>query len=112
MKRLLVLMLCAWSMSIALSQGGEKQSTPASADKLKVVEMSVSPALAPRPALKWRLMPELLEQTPQDAAPLYLKAMLLMENKDGKFWDLIVKWLDTPPGEVTSRRSASQAERS
>jgi hypothetical protein len=100
MRRLFVLMLCAWAISIALAQGGEKKSAPVASDNLKVVEMSVSPAQAPRPALKWRLMPELLEQTPLDAVPLYLKAMLLMENKDGKFWDLIVKWLDTAPAKL------------
>lgn len=100
MKRFMVLMLCASVIPMTIAQGEEKQTTPAASSQLKVVEMSISPAQHPRPALKWRLLPEVLEQTPQDAVPLYLKAMLLMENKDPKFWDGVCKWLETPVGKL------------
>jgi len=65
----------------------------------EVVRLTVHPAGLPVPALKYRLLPEYIEQTPGDAAPLYMKAFLLMAEakSDEAAWDRIVKWLETPP---------------
>jgi len=72
----------------------------AKADKAKpeVVACTLHPAAPTRPALKHRLTPRFWEQTPGNAAPLYLKAFLLLSDaKIGdEAWDKIAKWLQTP----------------
>jgi hypothetical protein len=43
--------------------------------KLRVVEVKLAPAALVQPALKYQLLPDVLDQTPGNAVPLYLKAM-------------------------------------
>ncbi len=47
----------------------------------RVEELAVQPAAAPRPALKYRLLPALSEQTPGVAAPLYAQAFLALQER-------------------------------
>ena len=44
---------------------------------VEVVDLTIHPAPAPRPALKHRLLPQFLDQVPGNAAPLYMKGFLL-----------------------------------
>jgi len=84
--------------------------TPARAAEEKpsveVVELTLHPAGAPRPALKYRLLPRPLEWTPGNAVPLYMKAFLMMQEISRgaipqhepyeRLWDNHVNWLSTP----------------
>src|SRR5690349_12949830 len=45
----------------------------AKAPETKVKELRVDPAPAPRPALRYRLLPLAPDRTPGDAAPIYLR---------------------------------------
>ena len=61
----------------------------------KLTELTVHPAPAPAAALDYRLLPELLDQTPGDAAPLYFLAQQTMPERDR--WDeKLRKWQDVP----------------
>ncbi len=48
----------------------------------KLTELTVRPAPAPEAALDYRLLPELLDQTPGNAAPLYYIAQQIMPGRD------------------------------
>jgi hypothetical protein len=69
--------------------------------KVEVVELSVRPAAAPRPALRWRLVPSLAERTPGNAAPYYYRAIVRMKDNPAnkKRWDQYgekrEQWLST-----------------
>lgn len=63
----------------------------------RVEELAVHPAAAPRPALKYRLLPALSEQTPGVAAPLYAQAFLALQERkvDEATWaKLQGEWLN------------------
>jgi hypothetical protein len=71
---------------------------PAPADEPPVVRLMVSPAAEPVPALKYRLLPTLAEQTPGNAALDYSHAV----NRDMPRFDQNKvnrpnSWLDLPP---------------
>lgn len=57
---------------IPLSAPAQTAAKPAEPPKTKVLVLS--PAAAPVPALKYRLLPSSVELTPGDAAPIYLRA--------------------------------------
>jgi len=74
---------------------------PASAgkdDSPNVIRMTVRPAGEPVPALKYRLLPELLEQTPGNAALLYYRMLDRIDGKDDA--EQLEEWLEMPPGEL------------
>ncbi len=83
--------------------GGPEKSQPANlppapADEPPVVRLVVSPAAEPVPALKYRLLPALAEQTPGNAALDYSHAV----NRDLPRFDQNKvnrpnSWLDLPP---------------
>src|SRR5665213_1443611 len=64
------------------------------------IPLVVSPAAAPKPSLKYRLMPDRRDLTPGNAATLYYRAMasfvensqLLKEIREQYWYD----WLETP----------------
>ncbi len=62
---------------------------PSPAPGLDVQELVVHPAPAPRPALKYRLVPSLGEQAPGVAAPLYAQAFLALQERkvDEATWE-------------------------
>ncbi len=80
--------------------GGPEKSQPANLppappDEPPVVRLVVSPAAAPVPALKYRLLPTLAEQTSGNGAFEYLQAV----NRDLPRVDQnkLNPWLDLPP---------------
>jgi hypothetical protein len=83
--------------------GGPEKSQPANLppappDEPPVVRLVVSPAAEPVPALKYRLLPTLAEQTPGNAALEYSQAV----NRDMPRFDQNKvnrwgSWLDLPP---------------
>jgi hypothetical protein len=91
------------------------QNKPDAKPELKVVNLVVYPAPMPRPAMKFRLLPRLSEQTPGNAALLYDTIFIRIAEEDGtkealskdmkdekekeKFYtnaDKLSLWLDTP----------------
>ncbi|MFZ5831631.1 MAG: hypothetical protein ACOY3P_16215, partial [Planctomycetota bacterium] len=78
--------------------------SPVLIDGWWVVELTLQPAALPTPALKYRLLPSILEQKPGDAAAYYMKALILFspavescdDNTEVTMWD----WLDTPVHEL------------
>jgi hypothetical protein len=68
--------------------------------KLQVAEVRIAPAAAPLPALKYQLLPDFLDQTPGDAAPIYLKALAresFSKEADDAFHKGYQRWLAIPP---------------
>jgi len=95
------------------------QSKPEGQPELKVVNLAVYPAPIPQPAMKYRLLPRLSEQTPGNAALLYDTIFLQIANEDGikegqskdlkdekekeKYFtnaDKLSNWLNTPLAEL------------
>ena len=63
----------------------------------KLISWTASPASAPRPALRYRLLPALTEQTSGNAASTYyIAAMLLREHSDAEAIDPD-DWVNLPP---------------
>ena len=70
-------------------------------DGPRKVELAVSPAAAPSPALKYELLPKLRERQPGNAAVGYLRAAILrpgwpLDPKDARtLSDTLLRWDDT-----------------
>ncbi|MGD0518354.1 MAG: hypothetical protein ABSA26_12535 [Thermoguttaceae bacterium] len=96
-----------------------EQSKPDNRPDLKVVNLTIYPAPIPRPAMKYHLLPRLVDQTPGNAAPLYDTVFMQIAWEDGikdglskdlkdekereKFFtnaDKLSLWLDTPLDEL------------
>jgi hypothetical protein len=73
-------------------------SAPAQAAKpLEPRQLTLSPAKLPRPALKYRLLPDLMEQTPGKALDHYLKAAAIYKDKiDSATEETLHNWLELP----------------
>lgn len=69
-------------------------------DKVPVVALEVSPAAEPRPALKYRLWADLLEEQPGNAAPYYYRAIVLLrsapEASRKEFDEKYKAWIEVP----------------
>lgn len=76
--------------------------------KIDKVELTLKPAAAVRPYLRYRLLPDYVEQTSGNAVPLYYKAFLLYEqNKPHKdLAEKIPKWLEMPLAELPRKEVA------
>ncbi len=68
------------------------------------VRIAVSPAAAPKPSLKYRLIPDPRDLAPGNAATLYYRALAsfvensaLLKEIRQEYWD---EWLDTPPKDL------------
>lgn len=60
------------------------------------VSYTISGASPPVPALKYRLLPDLDEQTPGNAAPVYLNGALLLRGYSDAETDQVDKWTSLP----------------
>jgi hypothetical protein len=71
----------------------------AQAPPVKPIKLTVHPAAEPSPALKYRLLPPLEEQTPGNAVLLYYRAYSpewLSHRRDPEFYKKVEKWKQTP----------------
>lgn len=77
---------------------GAVPAKPAEEDKAPTVKLVLHPAAEPRPALKYLLLPPLIDQRPGNAAVLYGKVTAEQQRffGDKELWEKIVKWIDTP----------------
>ncbi len=77
---------------------------PALAVDATTVELTVSPAVAPKPSLKYRLQTPLMDQSVGNAATLYLRAMIMLKDnatlRDAATQDKIAKFLEMPLSEL------------
>lgn len=94
-----ILAMFALGVALAIPAGAAEQQR-------RDVRLVIHPAAEPRPALKYQLLPPLLERRSGNAALHYCKwphertAML----GDTKLWMNIVKWIDTPLDELRNEK--------
>jgi hypothetical protein len=77
-------------------------ATPASAQDVEPIRITLRPAAAPTPALRYHLLPELFEMTPGNAAERYKQAIAAMKkigDATGAGGD-VQDWLELPPAEL------------
>ncbi len=72
-----------------------------------VVELAVSPAGEPRPALKYLLLPTPAERTPGNAAQQYYRAIVLQKQLPKEYWqeysDHSPRWLAAPTDDAQTK---------
>jgi hypothetical protein len=101
----LLLMLIALAPSLTAAQVAVVQppggGNPSKEDKVPTVKLVLHPAPEPRPALKYQLLPPIVDRRPGNAAVLYGKvtAEQLPFFGNQEQWEKIVKWIDTPLAE-------------
>lgn len=81
----------------------------ARAEPVPVVRLTVQPAAAPSPALKYRLLPQLVDRTPGNAALLYYRAYSpewLTHRGDPEFSNKFEQWRPLTPGELPRKELA------
>ncbi len=94
--------IAAWTfaaLALCLPPGqarGEEAKAPQ--DEALLVKIVLHPAPEPRPALKFRLMPETIDLKPGNAAVMYNKVFLHLNQgrRDNKTSEQIADWLDVP----------------
>jgi hypothetical protein len=86
----------------AVAEGQSASDKTQNKSPVEVVTLTVYPATLPRPVLKYPLLPPLLDQMPGNAAPLYRRAGLLMEQNrpDQETWNEVLKWLGMPANKL------------
>lgn len=103
--RLAILLVASWAMP-ALAQPARAPDP----DNPKV--LTLDPAAAPVPALKYRLLPSSADLTPGDAAPIYLR--IRYQTPDGP-WDEIEanseKWRALPPDRFPAAEARAFVDR-
>ncbi len=108
MKRFPVIVLAVLCM-VMVSSGQvvdliDKKPAKPPPDKPKEIRLSVRPAGEPRPALKYLLLPELLDRKPGNAATLYFQAMQRASNQSLSKYDKNIRsWMDKPAKELPRR---------
>src|SRR5438874_216232 len=103
--RTFLIAACAMFAPIAVL-AGPPTSAPAATQPAKpvtfdkIISLTLHPAALPRPALRYRLFPDLLDQLPGNAAPTYLLAAELLPSTESQkqLWEKVDKWLDLPIG--------------
>ena len=109
MKRLFAIIVSTGVMFWALSAAAATKDLANG----EVITLAVHPAAAPQPALKYHLLPTFLEQVPGNAAPLYMKAFLLMADSKASNgdWDTVVKWIGLPVDKLPRAEAHKMLER-
>jgi hypothetical protein len=113
--------LTASSVALA-ADAAAKNESPAKAEpakpQIEVIQVTIHPAAAPRPALKYHLLPTFAERTPGDAMPLYAKVLVvhmegwqracdqsLHDKELSSDLDNIEKWMQMPLDELPRDRA-------
>ncbi|HVX12015.1 MAG TPA: hypothetical protein VHC22_12600 [Pirellulales bacterium] len=81
-----------------------REKASQSEDEAPTTRLSLVAAAEPSPALRYRLLPSLLDQRPGNAAVFYNKANLILSQRgDGnKEFEKVDKWLETPLDKLPS----------
>ena len=88
-----------------LAGGNDKKGPPKPPpDKPQEIRLSVLPAAEPKPAMKYLLLPELLDRKPGNAATLYLMAMQMASAESlSKYDEKVGHWIGKPAKELPRR---------
>ncbi|MEQ8787966.1 MAG: hypothetical protein RIC55_16790 [Pirellulaceae bacterium] len=85
-------------------ENDKPKESPANATKTAetnadIRELTIHGAPETKPALRDHLLPSFLEQTPQNAAPLYLRAFVMLGDirNNAEDDELVAKWLNETP---------------
>jgi hypothetical protein len=74
------------------------------------VELTVSAAAEPRPALKFRLLPTISQRKPGNAATHYYRAIIMQRQKPKEYWqesaDNFAAWNEAPRAEYPKEKVA------
>jgi len=66
--------------------------------KVDLHELTLHPAAETKPALRHHLLPSSLEQTPQNAAPLYYRSLVMLRSRiKQEDYEALDKWLGEVP---------------
>jgi len=96
-----ILPLCCMLAALTCRAVVAQSSQPATPDAPVLVQLTIRPAAAPAPALKYRLWPDVLDQTPGDAVQLYDMAVMDVSwNVSDEVWKNIQTWKDMSPGQL------------
>src|SRR5205814_198924 len=70
----------------------------ANADGPPPIKLALTPAKLPTPALKYQLLPDARMTIAADAAPIYRRALVLLEKtwSDEKKWQRLQSWAELP----------------
>lgn len=94
--------LCSSLQSLAAKE------TTKPRDEAPIVRMTLYPAAEPRPALRYRLLPPLIDLRPGNAAVFYNKAALMSQQQaNGKQRDQIDQWREMPLAELPREEVAA-----
>jgi len=84
---------------------------PSAPSKVKVVTATLHPAAEPRPALKHRLLPPLLDRRPGNSVPQYITAgLMLMDDDHDKMMKEVHKWRETDPSKWDMKKVRQLAQ--
>jgi hypothetical protein len=93
-------LLLAATFAASRASSAEEQAAAEDANVAPVVELSVLPASEPRPALKFRLIPDISERQPGNAATHYYRAIVLQRQRPKEYWqqasDKYAVWNEGP----------------
>lgn len=105
MKRRSILLLLAFLMSLAQSLQGQPTTRPAT------YVLTLHPVVPADPALKYRLLPSMGEQTPGNAATLYLNAFSIVQSNIDSWTrtrsDELDELLDQTPDAIDAAKAKS-----
>jgi hypothetical protein len=106
MKRFLGMSLMMGAMCAALATA----ALAADEEVNPLIKIVLHPAAAPRPALKYQLLPPLSDRRPGNAVTQYLKAPHEYAKlySDKKFWDAIERWTGLPLPELRKEREGQE----
>jgi len=106
MRSLIGGLLCALTaLPLWPTPGTVKAAADANADKPPTVKLVLQPAVAPRRALQYQLLPPVIDRKPGNAAVLYNRVPAEQADFFSKFyseggpWAKIEKWLEVPLGD-------------
>jgi hypothetical protein len=100
----LVLITCRCVAQEAGTNGDDANDIP-------VVKLKLPPAAEPRPALRHRLLPHFLDRRPGNAALMYNKVSLQLEERDtSELQEKLAKWLDLPLNELPQDEAERELE--
>jgi hypothetical protein len=101
-RRAFPLILCGLLLAhLALCGVAMAQDPNVESQKIEEISLSLTPAIEPRPALKFSLWPSARDLQPGNAAPFYYRAMLLHRSnaqtlRESFPPEMTAKWLDVP----------------
>jgi hypothetical protein len=89
------------SVGVLSAARGENAPKAAAEDEVRTVRLVLTPAAEPLAALKYRLLPGVLDCKPGNAAVMYNKlGLMLAENGQSEAAEKIAEWIDVPLAEL------------